>query len=84
MKDKASPEMRKLLFEVVENQLRDDNPKEVRITLQRLITEGCSESEAKKMLAEVVTNEIFDVLKEQKPFNLARYVERLKKLRQTL
>ena len=67
-------------MEVVENQLRDDDPPQTRQTLKRLIDAGHSEKEAKRLIGCVVSAEIFDVLKKNEPFNLERFVRGLNKL----
>ena len=68
------------MLEVVENQLRDNTPPETKQTLQRLIKEGHSEEEAKRLIATVVASEIFEVLKQQRPYDQARYVAALQRL----
>lgn len=73
-------ERRALIIDVVENQLRDSNPPETRATLERLLAGGTERDEAMRLIACVVASEIFDVLKEQREFNLARYVRRLEAL----
>ena len=67
-------------MEVVENQLRDNDPPQTRQTLSRLIEAGHSEKEAKRLIACVVSAEIFEVLKKNEPFNLDRFVKGLNKL----
>ncbi len=67
-------------MEVVENQLRDNDPPQTRQTFTRLIEAGHSEKEAKRLIACVVSAEIFDVLKNNEPFNLERFVKALDKL----
>jgi len=49
-------------------------------TMKRLMTAGHSEEEAKRLIACVVSAEIFDALKQQQPFNLERFVKALDKL----
>lgn len=68
------------IMEVVENQLRDLDPPETRQTYDRLLSEGFSEEEAKRLLGVVVVSEIFDILKNQEPFNLARFTKALSDL----
>ncbi|MEK9162669.1 MAG: DUF1841 family protein [Chloroflexota bacterium] len=68
------------MLEVVENQLRDNTPPETKQTLQRLIKEGHSEEEAKRLIATVVASEIFEVLKQQRPYDQARYIAALQRL----
>jgi len=47
---------------------------------KRLIEAGHSEKEAKRLIACVVSAEIFDTLKKNEPFNLDRFVRALNKL----
>lgn len=68
------------LLEVVENQLRDNTPPETKQTLDRLIKEGHSEEEAKRLIATVVATEIFGVLKNKRPYDQARYIAALNRL----
>ena len=67
-------------MEVVENQLRSDDPPQTKQTFKRLIEAGHSEKKAKRLIGCVVSAEIFDVLKKQEPFNLDRFVKGLNKL----
>jgi uncharacterized protein with ATP-grasp and redox domains len=68
------------ILEVVENQLDANDPPETGKTLARLMSEGYSEEEAKNLIGCVVTSEIFDVMKNQKPFDHARFVKALNDL----
>ncbi len=72
--------MRAAIMEVVENQISGNDPPQTRQTLKRLIEAGHSEKEAKRLIACVVSAEIFDVLKKQEPFNLERFVKALDRL----
>jgi hypothetical protein len=65
---------------VVENQLRHLDPPATKETLDRLISEGVTEDEARRLIGCVVASEIFDVLKRKQPFNQDRYVMALRKL----
>lgn len=75
-----SPELRRALLEVVENQLRDGTPPETRATLNRLLAEGYSRDEAVELIACVVSTEVFDVLKGRQPYQEGRYVAGLRAL----
>ena len=68
------------IFEVIENQIRDDNPCEVKQTIQRLLSEGHSKEEAMKLIGCALAVEIFETVKQRKPFNESRYVENLNNL----
>ena len=67
-------------LEVVENQLRDDDPRETRETFDRLVEEGHTEAEAKRLIAAVVLVEIGEVLRTNAPFNHSRFVAALDRL----
>ena len=71
---------RAAIFEIIENQLRDNNPPDVRQTLQRLLAEGQTQEEAIKLIGCAVSVEIFEIMQHQQPLNESRYVENLSKL----
>ena len=77
---KKNPYLKSAILEVVENQLQANDPPETRQTYDRLISEGYSEVEAKKLIGCVVSLEIFDVLKKQEPFNPERFAKALNEL----
>ena len=72
--------MRKIFMEIINNQIKDNNPPETKQTLDRLLSEGISEKDAMEMIGCVVISEIFDVLKNKEEFNEERYVAALNKL----
>ena len=67
-------------MEVVENQIMDNDPPEAKETLDRLMSEGISEEDAKIYLAQAVCVEIWDTMANQKEFNIERYVRNLRNL----
>ena len=73
-------QMRKIFMEIINNQIRENNPPETKLTLDRLISEGFSERDAMEMIGCVVISEIFDVLKNKEEFNEERYIAELNKL----
>jgi hypothetical protein len=79
-KSEGNPHLQTAIMEVVENQLRNNDPPQTNQTLKRLIGAGHSEKEAKRLIACVVSAEIFHVLKNNQPFNLDRFVKGLNKL----
>ena len=76
----GNPYLRAAIMEVIENQLRNNDPPQTQQTFRRLIEAGYSEEEAKRLIGCVVSAEIFDVLKKNEPFNLERFVKALNKL----
>jgi hypothetical protein len=77
---KTNIHLQSAILEVVENQLKDNDPPETNQTFRRLVEEGHSEKEAKRLIGCVVSAEIFDVLKNQEEFNLKRFVDSLNRL----
>jgi len=75
-----NPYLRATFLEIVENQIRDNDPPETRETYDRLVSEGISQENAKICIAQAVCVEVWDTLKNQRPFNLKRYVKNLKRL----
>jgi len=75
-----TPELRRAILEVVENQLRDGTPPETQATLDRLLAAGHSRAEAIELIACVVSAEIFDVLKRGQPYQEQRYLAGLRAL----
>jgi len=67
-------------LEVVENQLREEDPPETRETFERLVGEGHTEAEAKRLIAAVVLAEIGEILWTNSPFNHSRFVVALDRL----
>ena len=81
---KTNPNLRMAFLEVVDNQLRDNNPPETKETLERLIREGYSAERAKELIAQVVALESYVVLKTKTTFNRERFVRNLTALLQEL
>lgn len=77
---KANPVLKQAILEVVNKQLEDLDPPETKETYDRLVADGIPDQEARRLIGCVVSNEIFDVLKQQQPFDHARFVKALNKL----
>lgn len=72
--------LKESFMEVVENQIRDGDPPETRETLERLKSEGISEEDARLYIGQAVCIEVWDIMKNKKEFNMARFVRNLKAL----
>ena len=70
----------KILLEVVDNQIRDNSPPEANLTFQRLLKEGYSKVDAKKLIAAVLAKEFFEIMNKKEGHNLERYVSALNSL----
>lgn len=69
----ANLRLKKMIMEVVENQLRENEPPATRQAYQRLLDAGYSVREAKEKIGAVVLTEIYDVLKENQSYDEMRY-----------
>jgi len=72
--------VRNAILDTVKNQIRDRTPPETKETFDRLVAEGLSPAEARRLIGCVVAGEIFDVLQENQPYNEERYIKALRKL----
>ena len=69
----SNPELRATILEVVENQLRQNNPPETRQTLDRLLAAGYTRRAAVEMIGSALIEEIQWILQERKPFDRTRF-----------
>ena len=76
----GNPAFGEAFIEVVENQIRENNPPATKKTFNRLTEEGYSIDEAKRLIAAVLANEMFTMMQNSEMFNEARYVAALQKL----
>ena len=75
-----NPYLKEAILEVVENQIREDNPPETRQSLERLLAAGYSRKQAIEMIGSAVVEEIWAVLHDNKPFDRARFAALLEQL----
>lgn len=75
--EKKNPHLRAAFLEVVDNQLRDNNPPETKETLERLMAEGYSAEDAKLLIAQAVAVEAYTIMETKAPFNRERFVRNL-------
>lgn len=73
----ANLRLKKLILEIVDNQLRDNNPPVTRESYDKLLAAGYSVQEAKEKIGAVVIEEIYDVLKENQVYDEEKYSEAL-------
>src|SRR3546814_17993018 len=60
---------RNAIFEILDNQLAQGSPPEVRETLDRLLAAGHPEAAARRVLGCVIASEVFAVLQEGRDFD---------------
>ncbi len=73
----TSCEMSKIIFDVISNQIKENQPPVTRKTVNRLIEDGYSAYEAKLKIASVVRQNIFAVMHEKKLFDSVLYEDLL-------
>ena len=80
MIDENADLLRRQILEVVEHQISFEDPPEARSTFERLLREGHSEIDSKKLIGCVVVAEMFEIARHGKPYDHARYLEALEAL----
>ena len=68
------------VFEIIENQLRDNNPPITKETYTRLKFDGFSHEDTMKLIGCAMTTEIYEIMKHRQPFDEERYAQCLKNL----
>jgi len=68
------------IIEAIETQIRDNDPPETRITLDRLMSLGESRNNAMRFIGAVMAQEMFELLQNKQQYNEDRYVANLKNL----
>jgi hypothetical protein len=76
----ANLRLKKSIMEAVDNQLSMNEPKCVKETFERLVASGAGEKRAKEMIATVLIEEMYYVLKNKENYNEQRYAQRLSEL----
>jgi hypothetical protein len=77
----ANKDLKKTILQVVDNQLRENNPPITKITFERLQQSGYTTLQAKEKISAVLLEEMYDVLKTKQPYNEERYSNKLLKLK---
>ncbi len=72
--------LKEQIFEIITNQLNDNNPVETKMTYFRLMHLGFNEFDSKKLIGQCVIIELFDAIKNKKPFDKKRYKKNLDQL----
>ena len=73
-------ELRERIFEVIENQLKANDPPETKATFDRLRKQGFDDFQTRQLIGQCIGVEIFEIWKFGEPFNNERYVKNLKLL----
>jgi hypothetical protein len=69
--------IREQIYEIIKNQLRDNDPPETNTTFNRLQKQGFDDFQIRQMIGQCLAVELFDALKHGKPYNNERYIKNL-------
>jgi len=73
----TNEKLREQIFEIINNQLRDNDPPETKATFDRLEKQGFDDFQTKQLIGQCLAVELFDVMKFGKPYNNERYIKNL-------
>ena len=76
-----NPRLKRLVLEVVDNQIRDNNPPETKATLERLMKSGHSRQESREIIGAAIAKQIWEIMAQGAEFDEAKYSAELRKLR---
>ncbi len=76
----ANPALTEAILAVVDQQLRDNTPPETQHTFDRLVALGYAPQDARRLLGNVVAQEIFAVMQRGETYNEQRYIAALQGL----
>jgi hypothetical protein len=81
--DGVNPFVHVTIHQTVENQIADHAPPQTAETLEALVQAGYTRHEAIHAIGAIVANEIFEILRDNRPFDEESYVKALQDLAQT-
>jgi hypothetical protein len=77
---KSKKIIREQIFTIIRTQIESNDPPETKKTFDRLKEIGYSDRDTEMLIAQCVAVELFDVLKNNKPFDNSIYISNLAKL----
>ena len=77
---KTNEILREQIFEIIKNQLRDNDPTETKETYGRLIKSGFDDFQTRQMIGQCLAVELFDAMKFGNPYDNERYIKNLRAL----
>lgn len=72
--------LRERIFEIIENQIKDNDPPETKMSYDRLRKLGFDDFQTRQMIGQCIAVELYKVIKFKKPYDNKRYIENLIKL----
>jgi hypothetical protein len=80
VRDGVNPVLHVMIHHIVENQIADGDPPQTAETVRALMQKGLSRHEAIHRVGRVVSDEVFEILKDDRPFDATRYARSLSRL----
>jgi len=80
MNIEENKKLRKAILEVINTQIRKNDPPETKQAYIKLKGDGFSEEETLKLIGYVVASEVFTVLKENRTYDKEKYISALNAL----
>ena len=77
---KTNEKLRDQIFEIINNQIKNNDPPETTLTYNRLIDEGFNEFQTMQMIGQCIAVELFEIMKHRKLYDEARYIKNLRGL----
>jgi len=76
----ANPVLTEAILAVDDQQMWDNSPPETRRTFDRLVADGYAPEDARRLIGNIVTQEIFAVMQREEAYNEQRYIAALQGL----
>jgi hypothetical protein len=73
----TNEKIREQIFEIIKNQLKDNDPPETKSTYDRLRKQGFDDFQTRQMIGQCIAVELFEIFKFNKPYNIERYIKNL-------
>jgi predicted secreted Zn-dependent protease len=77
MDDTNRMNVKEALYETIQSQIDRNSPKETKAAYDRLVRAGRTHHDAMRSIAFVLVQEMNDMLRNNRPFNEARYIRAL-------
>ena len=81
MSESFNPRLQKLIFEIIDNQIRDNEPPETKATWKRLKAAGYSDLQIRKKIGGVFAEHLYYVMHDNIPMDNEKYIQDLKRLK---
>jgi hypothetical protein len=78
--DASREALRTTILEIVDNQIRNHDPPEALATYERLVGQGHSDKEARRLIGCVIASEMVGIVNERREYDRRRYLAALEAL----